>query len=200
MKKKILLFLLVMVLVYAIGGLIYIKMQKPEQPEVIVSDVDKIKGYDYTLKSNASALYKDEFKVLKDNLEGETNDEEYALSIAKLFIIDLYSLSTKVNKYEVGGVEFVHPDYVNNYKLNVQNTLYKYMEDNSHNTRKQKLPLVSAIEVSSKEKTNYKVKDNSFDGYKVALKWEYAEDLGYESKGEVIVVKIDNKFFVVEKN
>ena len=199
MKKKVLLFILVIVLVYAIGGLIYLKMKKPE-PEVVVSDVDKINGYDYTLKSNSSQLYKDEFKILKDNLEGEVNDEEYALSIAKLFVIDLYSLSNKVNKYEVGGVEFVHPDYVDNYKLNVQNTIYKYMEDNSHGNRKQKLPLVSSIEVEAKEKTTFNIKDTSYEGYKVKLKWEYTEDLGYESDGEVIVVKIDKKYLVVEKN
>ncbi len=200
MKKKILLFILIIVFVYAIGGFIYLKMNKNEPEAVVISDVDKIKGYDYTLKSNASELYKTEFKILKDNLEKDKNDEEYAMSIAKLFIIDLYSLSNKVNKYEVGGVEFLHPDYVANYKLNVQNTLYKYMEDNSYGNRNQKLPLVSTIKVSSHEKTTFKIKDTSYEGYKVELEWEYTEDLGYESKGEVIVIKNDNKYFVVEKN
>lgn len=200
MKKKVLLFIFILVLVYAAGGFIYLKLNKEEPEVIVVEDVDKIKGYDYTLKSNSSDLYKEEFKVLKDNLEKDKDDEQYALSVAKLFIIDLYSLSNKINKYDVGGVEFVYPDHISNYKLNVQNTIYKYMEDNSTGKRNQKLPLVSSIEVKSHEKTTFKIGNKSFDGYKVELEWEYNEDLDYESKGEVIVIKEDDKYLVVEKN
>ena len=45
-----------------------------------------------------------------------------------MFLIDLYNLDNKKNMYDVGGVIFVFPDARENYKLNVSNTLYKYMK------------------------------------------------------------------------
>ncbi len=202
MKKKIVLFIFIIIFVYAIGGIVYILMNKEKNPEPIkVSNLDTIKGYDYALRSNDTSLYKEIFNHLKDNLEGESiNDEEYAKDIAKLFIIDLYTLNNKINKYDVGGSAFVHPDYVANYKLNVQNTLYKYMEDNSYDNRNQELPEVSSVEVITSEKTNYKIDNNSLNGYKVTLEWSYTKDLGYDSKGVVTLVNVDNVYYVVQKD
>ena len=44
MKKKILLFILVIVFVYAIGGVVYLKMIKKEPEVVKVESLDTIKG------------------------------------------------------------------------------------------------------------------------------------------------------------
>ena len=113
MKKKILLFILVIVFVYAIGGVVYLKMIKKEPEVVKVESLDTIKGYDYVLKSNDTKYYKGLFNELKKLLESkDVNDEEYAKLISKMFITDLYTLDNKLNKYEVGGAMFVHPDYV----------------------------------------------------------------------------------------
>ncbi len=192
---------MLVILVYAIGGIVYIKLNKNEDEVVKVSNLDTIKGYDYTLKSNDSEYYKSLFNELKKNLESkDIDDEEYAKLIAKMFITDLYSLDNKLNKYDVGGALFVHTDYVQNYKLNVQNTIYKYMEDNSTNSRNQELPEVMNVNIIKCEKTNYKIKDNSLTGYKITLEWTYKSDLGYDSKGEVTLVKIDNKYYVVQKD
>ena len=44
MKKKIILFILIVILVYAIGGVVYVLLNK--KPEVIkISNLDTIKGY-----------------------------------------------------------------------------------------------------------------------------------------------------------
>ena len=201
MKKKILLFILVIVFVYAIGGVVYLKMIKKEPEVVKVESLDTIKGYDYVLKSNDTKYYKGLFNELKKLLESkDVNDEEYAKLISKMFITDLYTLDNKLNKYEVGGAMFVHPDYVQNYKLNVQDTLYKYMEDNSTKSRKQALPEVTEVNITNTEKTNYKINDNSLPGYKITLDWTYKTDLGYDSKGEVTLVKVDNTYYVVQKD
>ena len=117
-----------------------------------------------------------------------------------MFVTDLYTLDNKLNKYEVGGAMFVHPDYVQNYKLNVQDTIYKYMEDNSTKSRKQALPEVVEVNITNTEKTNYKINDNSLTGYKITLEWTYKTDLGYDSKGEVTLVKVDNIYYVVQKD
>ena len=201
MKKKILLFILVIVFVYAIGGVVYLKMIKKESEAVKVESLDTIKGYDYVLKSNDTEYYKGLFNELKKLLESkDVNDEEYAKLISKMFITDLYTLDNKLNKYDVGGVMFVHPDYAQNYKLNVQDTIYKYMEDNSTNSRKQALPEVAEVNITNTEKTNYKINDNSLTGYKITLEWTYKTDLGYDSKGEVTLVKVDNTYYVVQKD
>ena len=200
MKKKIILFIFIVVFIYAAGGLAYYYTNK--KPAVInISSLDTIKGYNYTLKSNDTLIYTNEFKMLKSNLESDSIDyEEYAKSIAKLFIIDLYTLNNKINKYDVGGTLYIHPDYINNYKLNVQDTLYKYIEDNSNKLRNQELPEVSSTEIINTEEIKFNIGDNEYDGYKINIKWDYVKDLGYDTEGEVIVIKDNNNCYVVEKN
>lgn len=201
MKKKIILFLCILIFVYAAGGTIYyIATREKKDDKPIVTNKDTIKGYDYTLKSNATKLYEDEFKILKANLEGNINYDEYAVSVAKLFIIDLYTINNKINKYDTGGVSFVYPDGRNNYKLNVQDTIYKYVEDNTDGKRTQNLPEVSSVIVKDSKKDTYKIGNNSFEAYKINLEWSYVQDLGYDKTGEIILIKKDKNIYVVEKN
>lgn len=201
MKKKVILFLCILIFVYAAGGTIYyIATREKKDDKPIVTNKDTIKGYDYTLKSNATKLYEDEFKTLKANLEGDINYDEYAVSVAKLFIIDLYTINNKINKYDTGGVSFVYPDGRNNYKLNVQDTIYKYVEDNTDGKRTQNLPEVSSVIVKDSKKDTYKIGNNSFEAYKINLEWSYVQDLGYDKTGEIILIKKDKNIYVVEKN
>lgn len=201
MKKKVILFLCILIFVYATGGTIYyIATREKKDDKPIVTNKDTIKGYDYTLKSNATKLYEDEFKALKANLEGDINYDEYAVSVAKLFVIDLYTINNKINKYDTGGASFVYPDGRDNYKLNVQDTIYKYVEDNTNGKRTQNLPEVSSVIVKDSKKDTYKIGDNSFEAYKINLEWSYVQDLGYDKTGEIILIKKDKNIYVVEKN
>lgn len=201
MKKKVILFLCILIFVYAAGGTIYyIATREKKGDKPIVTNKDTIKGYDYTLKSNATKLYEDEFKALKANLEGDINYDEYAVSVAKLFVIDLYTINNKINKYDTGGASFVYPDGRDNYKLNVQDTIYKYVEDNTNGKRTQNLPEVSSVIVKDSKKDTYKIGDNSFEAYKINLEWSYVQDLGYDKTGEIILIKKDKNIYVVEKN
>lgn len=201
MKKKVILFFCILIFVYAVGGTIYyIATREKKDDKPIVTNKDTIKGYDYTLKSNATKLYEDEFKTLKANLEGDINYDEYAVSVAKLFVIDLYTINNKINKYDTGGASFVYPDGRDNYKLNVQDTIYKYVEDNTNGKRTQNLPEVSSVIVKDSKKDTYKIGDNSFEAYKINLEWSYVQDLGYDKTGEIILIKKDRNIYVVEKN
>lgn len=201
MKKKVILFLCILIFVYAAGGTIYyIATREKKDDKPIVTNKDNIKGYDYTLKSNATKLYEDEFKALKANLEGDINYDEYAVSVAKLFVIDLYTINNKINKYDTGGASFVYPDGRDNYKLNVQDTIYKYVEDNTNGKRTQNLPEVSSVIIKDSKKDTYKIGDNSFEAYKINLEWSYVQDLGYDKTGEIILIKKDKNIYVVEKN
>lgn len=202
MKKKVILFFCILIFVYAVGGSIYYLVTKDSDDgdKVVITNKDKIKGYDYTLKSNATKLYEDEFNILKDNLEGEVNYDEYANSIAKLFVIDLYTINNKLNKYDTGGAGFVYPDGRDNYKLNVQNTIYKYVEDNTDGKRNQVLPEVSSVTVKESKKDTFTINSVSYESYKINLEWSYVQDLGYDKSGEVILIKKDKNIYVVEKN
>lgn len=199
-KNKWVLFILIVLLVCSSGVFIYAKFIRDDSVVNVVTSVEKIDNYGYDLKSNATALYISEFNILKNNLEqNEIDEEEYAKSVAKLFIIDLYTISNKINKYDVGGTQFVFPSSEENYKLNVEDTLYKYVEDNSNNNRKQELPTVSSIEIVDYKTGKYKIGEDEVDDVEIDLKWEYEIDMGYEKAGTVILIKQDSKFYIVEK-
>ncbi len=199
-KNKWMLFILIVLLVCLGCIFVYAKFIRDNNDEFVVTSVEKIVDYGYDLKSNATQLYINEFNILKNNLKQEAiNDEEYAKSVAKLFIIDLYTISNKVNKYDVGGTQFVLPSSEDNYKLNVEDTLYKYVEDNSSNNRKQDLPTVSNIEITDYKNGKYKIGEEEIDDVEISLKWEYEIDMGYEKEGTIILIKQDKKYYIVEK-
>lgn len=203
-KKKIGLVLCIILLIYFVGGIIYNLSGTNKQKKNNESNVNigiQIKDYDYICLEDEIDIYKNEFKILKDNLESDNIDyQEYAKSVAKMFIIDLYNLKSKKNMYDVGGVEFIYPDALENYKLNVENTLYKYMEDINDGKRKQELPEVSKVEITNSEEIEYTIGEEIYNGYKVNIDIIYIKDLEYDKQAEVILVKSDKYLYVVEKN
>lgn len=199
-RNKIILFIVIVLLVVGASLFCYLKFVKKDDNVNKVTNIEEIDKFGYTLKSNATETYKKEYEILKTNLKSTNiNEEEYVKSVAKLFIIDLYTISNKINKYDVGGTEFVYPDSLENYKVNVEDTLYKYVEDNSNNSRTQSLPEVSEVQITDFKKVKYKVSNTELDAYEVALKWNYVVDMGYEREGSVIILEKDNKYYVVEK-
>lgn len=203
-NKKFWLIICSIVLLYFIGGIVYINLDRDSSNVKNNKNVDKgisIKGFDYILYEDDIDIYKDEFKKLKKNLESSNiNYTEYAESISKMFVMDLYSLDAKKNMYDVGGVQFVYPDIRDNYKLNVTNTLYKYMKDNSDGKREQDLPMVKSVSIKNEDETKYKIGEEEFDGYKINLDIEYVKDLEYDKSAEIILVKKDKYLYIVEKN
>ena len=203
-NKKFWLIICSIVLLYFIGGIVYINLDRDSSNVKNNKNVDKgisIKGFDYILYEDDIDIYKDEFKKLKKNLESSNiNYTEYAESISKMFVMDLYSLDAKKNMYDVGGVQFVYPDIRDNYKLNVTNTLYKYMKDNSDGKREQDLPMVKSVSIKNEDETKYKIGEEEFNGYKINLDIEYVKDLEYDKSAEIILVKKDKYLYIVEKN
>lgn len=205
MKIKTVIIAISLVILFSIlGVLTYFTFFKTEiQPRENKEEtkINEISGYAITSDENDSEVYKIEFENLKKILESEMiNYEEYAKTIAKLYIIDLYTINNKINKYDVGGVEFLYEKAKENYITNVTDTLYKYVKDNSDNKRDQKLPEVKEINVDEITNTTYKIENTNYEGYKIKLSWDYIEDLGYDKSAEVIVIKEENKIFVVEEN
>lgn len=150
-----------------------------------IATIDTIENYHYILTDNDTDYFKKTFKELKQILkEDEINEEEYAKVISKLFIIDFYSLSTSVNKNDVGGVQFVKEDYRDTFIKVAKDSIYNSVENNIYGDRKQKLPTVTNVEVTniSKEKDNYIVTSSI----------TYEENMGYASSVEINIIKRDN--------
>lgn len=165
--------------------------------ETIVK-VDSIDNYNYTLDERDTKLMTDTFKSLKKVLNAkEINYEEYAKYLSELFIIDLFTIDNKVNKYDVPCLEYLLDDTKENFSLNISDTIYKYISDNTDKKRKQDLPVVKSIEVENIETIKYTYQDNQYEGYKVSLNWEYETDYGYDKKGNIKVINKDNKLYVV---
>jgi hypothetical protein len=201
-NKKWVLFIIGVLIIVNVSFFVYQVFLRDKKVEVKETKIlDTITGYNYYLEDRDEALYKDEFNTLKTNLTSDNIDyTEYAKSIAKLYIIDLYTLNNKLNKYDIGGKEFVYSAALDNYILKVQDTLYKYIEDNTYEQRKQDLPVVKSISVTNILETNYVLNDNGFDAYEVTLTWEYKKDNNYDKSAKIVIIKDGSKLSVVEEN
>lgn len=203
MKKKILIVLLVLIFLYCIGGVIYsVLIDQKDNTVKVTTSLIKIDGYDYFIdEERESSLYINEFKTLKGNLENtNVNIDEYVKSIAKLYIIDLYSLNSKNNKYDVTATQYVNEEISDNFKLKVSETIYKYIEDNSDNLRKQELPQVSEVVIKNVETVSYLLNDVEISAYKVNVEWLYEKDLGYDTSANLILINDNDIVSVLEES
>ena len=202
MKKKILVVLLVLIFLYCIGGVIYsVFVSQNNANEKSLSKIVEINNFEYKIdEKRESSLYKKEFNLLKSNLESNSiNIEEYIQSIAKLYIIDLYSLSTKNNKYDVTTSQYVKESIRENFKLKVSETIYKYIEDKNTDNREQELPLVSEVFIKSKENNVYLLDNTEYESYIVNIEWLYNKDLGYDTSATLTLIKEGSIVSVVEE-
>ena len=205
LKKKVKRTIIISGIVVALvaAGSTYVYFQhntKKEVPEVkIVSEVDK---YGYKLKENKPSEYKKMFGELKELLKKEpVDEEEYAKKVSEMFIYDFYSLNDKTAKTDIGGVDFVYNGILANFLQNAQDTYYKYVESNIYNERKQSLPVVSNIEVTSVEKEAFAYGDNTDEqAYKVKVTWSYTDDKysDYQKEAELVFIHDDIKLSLVE--
>lgn len=199
MKKKYKIPLSVLfVLILVIGGLFILSyFNKGDSTNVKI--VDTIDNFSYTLDERDTKLMKDTYNDLKKTLKAKDIDyEEYAKYLAKLFVIDLFTLDNKINKYDVGSTEYVYPDAKDNFVINVEDTLYRHILNNSNGKRKQKLPVVSDVEISHIEEKEYVYNETTLEGFLVTLKWDYEVDLGYDKEATLNIVRKDNMLYVAE--
>lgn len=200
-KPKKLLIILIIILIISIGILSYFMFFKKESVKE-AKVVSKIDNYGYVLKSNKSDAYKKLFKELKTVLNGKVNEKEYAKIITKMFIVDFYSLNDRTAKTDVGGVDFVHKDALENFILNAEDTFYKYLESNIYKERKQNLPTVDKVTISNIEKTTFSYNDKTDeDAYKVNATWTYknnSNSSGYQDKASFTYVHDGKKLVLVE--
>lgn len=161
--------------------------------------VDSIKNYGYTLDKRDSKLFKTTFKELKKILsEKEIDNTKYAELIAELYIIDLYDIENKVNKYDVPCLEYIYKSEQDKFKKMIKSGFYSKLEDNSDNDRKQELPSVESINIIETTPDKFSIGDKEFDSYNVAVEWTYNKDLGFDKKALITLVIDEGKAYVVK--
>ncbi len=199
MRKSFKICLIIIFILLVLGVAILITLEfKPSSNPKISKDIDKIANYNYHLQKRDTTLMQETFKSLKNLLSKKDIDYDlYATYLSELFIIDLFTMDNKNNKYDVGGLEYVLPEIADNYRLNVEDTLYKYLIETSKRTSNERYPVVKSINQESLENTQYTYQEVLYDAYKIILNWEYEENLGYQTKAEIILIKKDKQLYIV---
>lgn len=190
---------LILVVIIIIGVKFTLEfLVKNEKNVVTKKELDSLELYGYTLDDYDSDLYKEYFNDLKSTLNSkEVNYEDYAKEIVKLFVSDFYTLDNKLTSSDIGGVEFIPSDMVENFKMHAGDTMYNHVKTNIYGDRVQELPIVKSVEVTNIENITYTYKDKEYSAYKVNARWEYQEDLGYKNNEIFTLIKDNNKLYIV---
>lgn len=202
MRKKYTIFLIIIaILLFLIIGLaVYGKFfYKPDENKKSSNIIHSLEDYGYTLDDRDSKLMHNIFKELEKVLDEEEVDKEsYAKLLSELFIVDLYSINNKINKYDVGSLEYILDSEKDKFKNLVMDTIYEQVKDNSNNKRNQQLPEVASVEVKSINESSIEMDGVKNNCYEIKLSWNYVEDLGYDNAAIIKVIEKENKMYVVE--
>ncbi len=197
-KKKPLIILSLIILI-AIGALVYFVFFNKEEEQVAeIKNVDTIEGYDYTLSENATKYYKDLFKELKDVLTADEVDEDkYASLVARMFLADFFNLDNKITKNDVGGLQFVYKDFRDDFTKLASSSMYKTVESDVYGKRNQELPIVSSVSVEKTDNTTFTYGDNTDDNaYIFDFTITYEDDMGYQETGTLTLIHSNDKLEV----
>ena len=199
--KKIIIILLVILLV-VVSIFAYKKYFSNKNGPKEVKIVNKIEKYDYSLKESKSKKYKTLFKELNAILSKDViEEEEYVKKITEMFIVDFYSLNDKITKSDVGGVDFVNKDIMDNFLLNAEDSYYKYLESNLYNNRKQSLPEVDEVTIEEVNQSPFNI-GNTVDekAYILKVNWTYTESefSSYQNSATLVFAHEGEKLSLVE--
>lgn len=187
-----------LVLVIGVGVLKIFFSKEEKKVDANVSNViSNISDYGYTLDDRDTDYMKETFYELEDILNADTVDyTSYANTLAKLFVIDFYTLDNKINKYDVGSLEYILSSKVDMFRQKAVDTVYRDIIDNTYRNRVQDLPEITNVTILNTENTTFTLDDEEMEAIKVTMNYEYEEDLGYDTEGTIYFVREANKLSV----
>lgn len=169
-----------------------------EKEPNVTNVISNITDYGYTLDDRDTDYMKETFKELETILEAsEVDDHDYASVLAKLFVIDFYTLNNKINKYDVGSLEYILSSKVDSFRLKAMDTIYRDILDNTYRDRVQDLPEIANVQILDVVDTTFTLNEEEVQAIQVTMNYEYKEDLGYDTEGTIYFVKNANKLEVV---
>lgn len=188
-----------------IGYIIYSNMfnKKEEEIETVIKEEIESDTYKYYINSNASNYEKEVFEELKEVLSKEKiNEEEYALSLAKVFISNLFTLNSKNNSSDIPSSQYVYDSYQETYKTIIKDTIYSSIELNLNGERTQELPEVTNVEIISTKRTKFFLNSKVMDdqAFDIKANISYVKDLGYPKEYNIILVKNNELLQVVKSS
>lgn len=194
--------LLVIVIALGVLKIFFSSDKENDRGEANVSNIiSNITDYGYTLDDRDTDYMKETFYELEDILnETDVDMDAYATTLAKLFVIDFYTLNNKINRYDVGSLEYILSSKVDMFRQKAIDTIYRDIIDNTYRDRVQDLPEITNVTVLSVEDTTYTLDDEEVDAKKVTMNYEYKEDLGYDTEGTIYFVSNANKLEVASYN
>lgn len=193
----------ILIILVSIVGLskLFLKEDKESKPKIETKIISNIEKYGYTLDDRDTKYMKETFKELESVLNAEEiNEEEYAKILSKLFIIDFYTLSNKINKYDVGSLEYILNDKREMFKSKAMDTIYSDIYDNTYKDRVQELPEITKVEIVDFKEEEIEINKETIESYKVTMHFTYKKELGYDKEGTLNLVKNNNKLEVVMYN
>ena len=201
-KNKLVLLILSTLIILTIVVIILSVATKKDNKEPDVKEVKKvdiIDNYGYYLEEDATEYYKSLYKELKNiTNKDEVNYEEYAKIVAKLFVTDVFTLDNKVTSSDIGGLQFIYPDFREDFiKIN-QTGLYSNVLSNIYNDRVQELPIVNEVNIDLITETTFNYNNKEYKGYLVELNISYEKDLSYPTTYKLTIIKEDKYLYVAK--
>ena len=201
-KNKLVLLILSTLIILIIVVIILSVATKKDNKEPDVKEVKKvdiIDNYGYYLEEDATDYYKSLYKELKDiTNKDEVDYEEYAKIVAKLFVTDVFTLDNKVTSSDIGGLQFIYPDFREDFiKIN-QTGLYSNVLSNIYNDRVQELPIVNEVNIDLVKETTFNYNNKEYKGYLVELNISYEKDLSYPTTYKLTIIKEDKYLYVAK--
>ncbi len=203
-KKRKIIDIIIIILFILIGvGLFgytyYAAKESLSKKEPAKKELRSLELYGYKLSDTDTEIYSNTFKELEIVLNEDIIDySKYAELLAKLFVIDVYTLNNKLTSTDIGGLDFLHKDLKENFKDNLGATLYKNVENNLEGNRTQKLPEVKEVNITNIEETTYTYDKEEYSGYIVTLDWNYVEDLGYDKSIKLTLIRENGMLYIVK--
>lgn len=203
-KKKIIKFSLILLSVIAIIIISVLLIPNKKEPKKEIKGpavvIESIEDYGYSLDDNETEYYNNLFSKLKSILNNEElNEEEYAEIIAQLFLADFFNLDNKVTKNDIGGVQFVYSNYRTDFEKYAKEGIYHYIESDIYGDRTQELPIVTEVDINNIEQKSFEYNEQTDENaYYVEFEISYQKDLGYQSKGSLVLIHSNEKLEIAK--
>ena len=196
---------LIVIAILAGGFIVWDSFIKPRSGKSKVVDSIKNGDIDYVVSDTDTKLFKENFNELKKILNAkEIDNKKYAETVAKLFVIDFFTLSNKTSKNDIGGVQFVYGGYQKDFIDGARDSIYKQVHSLVTDDKSNKdLPTVTKVKVHEVEEISpYNMFDFEVEffkeevGYSVTISWEYKNDDAFQREATIILVPDGNKLSV----
>ena len=133
------------------------------------------------------------------------NNQKYAETIAKLFVIDFFTLSNKTSKNDIGGAQFVFESYKSTFVEYARDGMYKQvLADVDGEKVNKNLPTVKSVKVNEVDEVAPSAIFSSggftddMVGYEISVSWTYENDDSFMSSAVITVAPDGDKLSLVK--